>query len=114
MHKYSCTCLLKIPLVLHVHVCYNIIKINQSSKTKHTKGKVKNMKFEVNKRYEALSGSVLTFEIIKRTAKRVTYVEIDHTGRYNERKSEPKTATIKIWSKGEVFITSRGATVTAY
>ena len=71
-------------------------------------------KFEVGKRYEALSGSVLPFEIIKRTAKRITYVVIDHAGRYNERKSEPKTVTIKNWEKCEVFITAHGDTVTAY
>lgn len=72
------------------------------------------MKFEVSKRYEATSGSVLSFEIVKRTAKRVTFVEVQHAGRYNECKSEPKTATIKNWLNGEVFITSRGAMVTAY
>ena len=71
-------------------------------------------KFEVGKRYEAMSGSVLPFEIIKRTEKRITYVVVDHAGRYNERKSEPKTATIKNWQSGEVFITTNGATVTAY
>ena len=72
------------------------------------------MKFEVGKRYEALSGSVLLFEIVARTAKRITYVEVDHAGRYNERKGEPKTAAIKNWAKGEVFITPRGATVAAF
>lgn len=71
-------------------------------------------KFEVGKRYEAMSGSVLPFEIVARTAKRITYVEVDHAGRYNERKSEPKTATIKNWQSGEVFITPRGATVAAF
>lgn len=71
-------------------------------------------KFEVGKRYEALSGSVLPFEIIKRTAKRITYVEIQHEGRYNEYKSEPKTATIKNWQSGEVFMTTNGVTVASY
>lgn len=72
------------------------------------------MKFEIGKRYEALSGSVLLFEIVARTAKRVTYVQIQHAGRYNESKSDPKTAVIKNWQKGEVFITPRGATVAAF
>ena len=70
--------------------------------------------FEVGKRYQALSGSVLHFEIIKRTAKRITYVEIQHEGRYNEYKSEPKTATIKNWQSGEAFYTRHGATIVAY
>ena len=72
------------------------------------------MKFEVNKRYEAISGSTLTFEIVKRAGNRVTYVEVQHAGRYNERKSEPKTAKIMNWENREVFITARGATVTAF
>ena len=71
-------------------------------------------KFEIGKRYEALSGSVLPFEIIKRTAKRITFVTVQHAGKYNASKSEPKTATIKKWHSGEVFITTNGATVVAY
>ena len=70
--------------------------------------------FEVGKRYEALSGSVLPFEIIKRTAKRITFVTVQHAGKYNESKSEPKTATIKNWQSGEVFMTTNGVTVASY
>lgn len=71
-------------------------------------------KFEIGKRYEAESGSVSVFEIVKRTAKRVTFVEVQHAGRYNERKSEPKTVAIKSWTNGEeVFFTKNGATVIA-
>lgn len=70
--------------------------------------------FEVGKRYEAMSGSPLVFEVVKRTTKRITYVEIQHEGRYNEYKSEPKTASVKMWEKGEVFYTSYGATVAAF
>ena len=70
--------------------------------------------FEVGKRYEALSGSVLPFEIIKRTAKRITFVTVQHAGRHNESKSEPKTATIKNWQSGEVFMTTNGVTVASY
>ena len=70
--------------------------------------------FEVGKRYEALSGSVLPFEIIKRTAKRITFVTVQHVGKYNESKSEPKTATIKNWQSGEVFMTTNGVTVASY
>lgn len=71
-------------------------------------------KFEVGKRYEALSGSVLPFEIIKRTAKKITFVTVQHAGKYNESKSEPKTATIKNWQSGEVFMTTNGVTVESY
>lgn len=71
-------------------------------------------KFEIGKRYEAESGGVLCCEVIKRTAKRVTYVIVQHAGRYNECKSEPKTANIKNWEKGEVFFTPRGTTYTAF
>ena len=70
-------------------------------------------KFEVGKRYKAMSGSVLPFEIVARTAKRITYVTVQHAGRYNESKSEPKTATIKTWQNSEVFYTAYGATVAA-
>ena len=71
-------------------------------------------KFEVGKRYEALSGSVLPFEIIKRTAKRITFVTVQHAGKYNESKSELKTATIKNWQSGEVFMTTNCVTVASY
>ena len=71
-------------------------------------------KFEVGKRYEALNGSVLPFEIIKRTAKRITFVTVQHAGKYNESKSEPKTATIKNWQSGEAFYTQYGAIIVAY
>lgn len=71
------------------------------------------MKFEINKRYKAMSGSVDTFEIIKRTEKRITFVKVQHAGRYNERKSEPKTTTIKNWDQGEVFFCG-DATIAAF
>lgn len=45
-------------------------------------------KFEVGKRYKETDS--IEFEIIKRTAKFVTYVEIQHAGRFNERRCEPK------------------------
>lgn len=71
-------------------------------------------KFEAGKRYEALSGSSIVFEIVKRTAKRITYVEIQHEGRYNEYNSEPKTVAIRNWKTGEAFYTRYGATIVAY
>lgn len=57
-------------------------------------------KFEVGKRYN--DGSVV-FEIVARTNKTVTFVRVQHANRFNERKSEEKKATIKIWNTGEVF-----------
>lgn len=85
-------------------------------KTKHQKknnGGYTMKKFEIGKRYLAESGSPLTFEIISRTAKRIKFVEIQHAGRYNEKKGEEKTATIKNWDDTEVFFTSCGATIKA-
>ena len=41
-------------------------------------------KFEVGKRY---GENTVVFEIIKRTAKTITYAPIYHAGRYNEIKS---------------------------
>lgn len=71
-------------------------------------------KFEVGKRYAELGGGVLSFEIIKRTEKRITYVTVYHEGRYNEHKSEPKTVAIKNWQNGEVFYTPRGVTIASF
>jgi len=70
--------------------------------------------FEVGKRYYAESGSSCVFEIIKRTAKRICFAEIQHEGRYNEKMGDLKTASIKDWQKGEVFITKSGATIASY
>ena len=57
-------------------------------------------KFEVGRRYYE---SGLTFEIVKRTARTVTYKAIQHAGRFNERKSEEKKARINKWENREVF-----------
>lgn len=73
------------------------------------------MKIEVGKRYKAISRSCLQFEIVKRAAKCVTYREVWHAGRDDESKSEPKTATIKIFKNSdEMFITAGGATIIAF
>lgn len=59
-------------------------------------------KFEIGKRYN--DGS-FTFEIVKRTAKTVTYVKVIHAGRFNEKKdNEEKRAKILDWDTREVFI----------
>ena len=58
-------------------------------------------KFELGKRYKETESTV--FEIIKRTAKFVTYVEITHEGRFNERRSEPRRTRVYNWEGREVF-----------
>lgn len=57
-------------------------------------------KFEVGKRY--YNGGV-TFEIVKRTAKRLTYQKIQHAGRFNEKITDEGTVKIHDWETREVF-----------
>jgi hypothetical protein len=57
-------------------------------------------KFEIGKRYYE---SGVTYEIIKKTAKTVTYKAIQHAGKINERVLEQKTAKLQIWGEKEVF-----------
>lgn len=59
-------------------------------------------KFEVGKRY---GERAVVFEIIKRTARTITFVAIQHPGRYNEKRSEAKTSRIRDWGNREVFLT---------
>ena len=58
-------------------------------------------KFEVNSSYYE---SGLTFLITGRTEKVVKYVEVQHAGRFNERRSEEKRATLRIWNDKEVLL----------
>lgn len=58
-------------------------------------------KFETGKRYNS---GAMVYEITKRTAKTVTFKEIDHAGRYNERITKEGRAIIKEWPEREVFI----------
>lgn len=60
-------------------------------------------RFEINKTYYE-SGH--TFLITGRTAKTIKYVELQHAGRFNERRSEEKKAAIKDWGDREVFMVS--------
>lgn len=48
--------------------------------------------FEAGKRY---GEHAVVFEIVKRTAKTITYAAVQHAGRYNERKEEPKTVKVR-------------------
>ena len=57
-------------------------------------------KFEIGKRY-AQDG--VTYEIIKRTAKTVTYKALQHAGRFNERVLKEATAKVRKWETKEVF-----------
>lgn len=56
--------------------------------------------FEAGKRY---GENAVVFEIIKRTAKTITFAAIQHPGRYNEKRSETKTARVQDWGDREVF-----------
>lgn len=58
-------------------------------------------KFEVGKRYT--ENGAVEFEIVKRTAKFVTYVMIQHPGKSNERRCDAKKARINEWDNREVF-----------
>ena len=57
-------------------------------------------KFKVGKRY---TDGAMTFEITGRTEKTVKFVEIQHAGRCNERKSEEKRTKVQNWPNREVF-----------
>lgn len=57
-------------------------------------------KFEINKRYYQ---DGLTYEIIKKTAKRITFKAIQHAGRFNERICKTKTVSLQMWESGDVF-----------
>lgn len=57
-------------------------------------------KFETGKRY---GEHTVVFEIVKRTAKTITYAAIYHAGRANEKKKEEKKAKIHEWDGREVF-----------
>lgn len=58
-------------------------------------------KFEIGQRYYE---SGITFQITRRTEKVVKYVEVQHAGRFNERRSEERKAKIKGWNDREVFL----------
>ena len=70
--------------------------------------------FEIGKRYAEYGRDWKQYEIISKQGDTIVYVKIQHTEQYNEKKSETKKAKVKKWQKGEIFITSRGETVTSY
>ena len=65
--------------------------------------------FEVGKIYGEHS---VKFEIVGRTNKFISFVKVQHVGRYNERKSEVKRTKIVDWETKEVFFVN-GETVEA-
>lgn len=60
-------------------------------------------KFEVGKRYYT---DGVDYEIIVKTEKTITFNIIYHGGRFNEKIAATKKVKLRIWPKGEVFITS--------
>jgi hypothetical protein len=59
-------------------------------------------RFEIGQRID--KGGVV-FEITERTKKTVKFVEIQHAGRFNERRSEEKKKKIFEWPEKEIFYT---------
>ena len=57
-------------------------------------------KFETGKRY---GEHAVVFEIIKRTAKTITYAAVYHAGKLNEKKQEEKKTKIHERDGREVF-----------
>ena len=70
--------------------------------------------FEVGKRYATDGSDWKQFEVVSRKNDSITYVKIQHTNCYNEKRGEPKKAKVKQWQKGEIFFSTRDETVTAY
>lgn len=66
--------------------------------------------FETGKRY---GENAVVFEIVKRTAKTVTYQAIHHSGKFNESRREEKKAKVRNWNGVEVFFTTGNETVEA-
>jgi len=57
-------------------------------------------KFEVGKMYGEHSRK---YEIVARTAKYITFVDVIHAGRYNEKRHEPTKVKIHVWDDREVI-----------
>jgi hypothetical protein len=75
---------------------------NEPHRSGAHENEVHNMKrFEVNSSYYE---SGLTFLITGRTKKVVKYVEVQHAGRFNEKRSEEKKAKIQNWNGNEIFL----------
>lgn len=94
MHKYTCVRLYTLPIENILAQVYNKDIINQEN------GGKKVRTFEIGKRY---GDNAVVFEIVKRTAKTITYAAIHHPGRYNESRREEKKVKIQNWDGREVF-----------
>ena len=60
-------------------------------------------KFKVGKMY---GDHAVKFEIVGRTDKTVSFVKVQHVGRFNEKKSEVKKAKLFDWETREVFFSN--------
>lgn len=74
------------------------------------KGDKKMIKFEVGKVYGTDAN---VYEVIKKTAKTITYQEIAHYGRFNEKRYESKRAKLLDWDTKEVFLVNGRHTIEA-
>ena len=60
-------------------------------------------KFEVGKMY---GEHAVKFEIVGRTDKTVSFVKVQHAGRFNDRKSEVRKQKVFDWETREVFFSN--------
>jgi hypothetical protein len=74
------------------------------------KGDKKMIKFEVGKVYGTDAN---VYEVIKKTAKTITYHEIAHYGRSNEKRYEQKRTKLLNWDTREVFLANGRHTIEA-
>ncbi|CUM87072.1 Uncharacterised protein [Anaerostipes hadrus] len=68
------------------------------------------IKFEVGKVYGTDAN---VYEVIKKTAKTITYQEIAHYGRFNEKRYESKRAKLLDCDTKEVFLANGRHTIEA-
>ena len=68
------------------------------------------IKFEVGKVYGTDAN---VYEVIKKTAKTITYQGIAHYGRFNKKRYESKRAKLLDWDTKEVFLANGRHTIEA-
>ena len=93
---------------IYINSMYNKDKL-KIIKAKN-KGEKKMIKFEVGKVYGTDAN---VYEVIKKTAKTITYQEIAHYGRFNEKRYEPKRTKLLDWNTREVFLANGRHTIEA-
>ncbi|MCM1524633.1 MAG: hypothetical protein NC120_09275 [Ruminococcus sp.] len=65
-------------------------------------------KFEIGARYHINESSCIVYEVLKRTAKRVTLQRIEKPNSPYEHKGDVITKAITEWAQGETVIFSNG------